>query len=121
MDREPHVDAALGQNIVHFAQLVLRLRHRHAIARNDDDAARGIQNLRRFFRRRRTDRPFAACLVALVWIVPNAPNSTLLNERFMARHMMTERMKPDDPSSAPATISSLLSSAKPMALADKPA
>ena len=39
----------------------------------------------------------------------------------MARHMMMERMNPDDPSSAPATISSLLFSTNPMALADNPA
>ncbi len=39
----------------------------------------------------------------------------------MARHIMMERMNPDDPSSAPATISSLLFSTNPMALADKPA
>ena len=54
-------------------------------------------------------------------MVPNAPKRTFKNERFMARHMMTARMKPDEPSSAPATMSSLLSSANPMALADKPA
>src|ERR1051325_8757274 len=31
--------------------------------------------------------------------VPNAPNSTLVNERFIARHMMIERMSPLDGSS----------------------
>ena len=54
-------------------------------------------------------------------MVPNAPKSTFEKERFMARHMMTERINPEEPSSAPATISSLLSRANPMALADKPA
>ena len=52
---------------------------------------------------------------------PNAPNSTLVNERFIALHMITDRMKPDDPSSAPAMISSLLSSTNPIATADSPA
>jgi hypothetical protein len=45
----------------------------------------------------------------------------LVNERFMAFDMITERMKPEDPSSAPATISSLLSSTNPMAAAERPA
>ena len=39
----------------------------------------------------------------------------------MAWHMMMERMKPEEPSSAPAMMSSLLSSAKPMAQAARPA
>src|SRR2546428_11141270 len=39
----------------------------------------------------------------------------------MARHMITERMKPDEPSSAPAVMSSLLSSTKPIATAESPA
>jgi len=39
--------------------------------------------------------------------VPNAPNSTLVNERFMARHMMIDRIRPDEPSRAPAVISRL--------------
>ena len=49
-----------------------------------------------------------------VWsTAPNAPNRTLRKERFIARHMMIERIRPEAPSSAPATISSLLSSTKP--------
>ena len=52
---------------------------------------------------------------------PNAPNRTLVNERFIAFDMLTERMKPDAPSSAPATINSLLSSTKPIAAAERPA
>ena len=39
----------------------------------------------------------------------------------MARHMMIERIKPLEPSSAPAVTSSLLSSTKPMATAASPA
>ena len=52
---------------------------------------------------------------------PNAPKSTLRNERFIARHMMIARIRPEAPSSAPATISSLLSSTNPNADADRPA
>ena len=52
---------------------------------------------------------------------PKAPNSTFVNERFIALHMITDRMKPDDPSSAPAVISSLLSSTNPIATAERPA
>ena len=58
-------------------------------------------------------------MLACTW--PNAPNSTLVNERFIARHMMIDRIKPLEPSSAPAVISSLLSSTKPIATADRPA
>ncbi len=52
---------------------------------------------------------------------PNAPNSTLRKERFIARHMMIARMIPDAPSRAPATIRSLFSSTMPRAAADRPA
>ena len=69
-------------------------------------------------RAHRTLLGLARC-AACTW--PNAPNSTLVNERFIALHMMIDRMKPDEPSSAPAMISSLLSSTKPMAQADRPA
>lgn len=46
---------------------------------------------------------------------------TLAKLRFIALHMMSARMKPDAPSSAPATISNLLPSAKPIADAASPA
>ena len=39
----------------------------------------------------------------------------------MARHMMIERIKPDEPSRAPAAISSLLFRTNPMATAESPA
>src|SRR5437879_12522235 len=45
----------------------------------------------------------------------------LLNDRFMARDMMIERINPEEPSSAPAIMRRLLSSTNPMALADSPA
>src|SRR5438270_9661046 len=52
---------------------------------------------------------------------PNAPNTTLVNDRFIALDMITERMNPDEPSSAPATISNLLPSTNPIAAAERPA
>jgi hypothetical protein len=45
----------------------------------------------------------------------------LVNDRFIALDMFTERIKPDAPSSAPAMISNLLSSTNPIAAADSPA
>ena len=44
-----------------------------------------------------------------------------MNERFIAFDMFTDRMKPEAPSRAPATISSLLLSANPIAEAESPA
>ena len=49
MNRETDIHAAPRQHIVHFAKLMLGLRHRHAIAGNNDHAARGIQNLSGLF------------------------------------------------------------------------
>jgi hypothetical protein len=45
----------------------------------------------------------------------------LVKDRFMARHMMMDRMRPEEPSSAPAVMSSLLSSTNPIATAARPA
>ena len=58
---------------------------------------------------------------AAAWTDPNAPNSTFVTDRFIALHMISDSTKPDAPSSAPATISSLFSSTKPIATADRPA
>ena len=52
---------------------------------------------------------------------PNAPKSTFPKDRFMARLMMIERMKPEAPSSAPAMMSTLLPMAKPVAEEARPA
>ena len=64
---------------------------------------------------------FASPAAAAGCTWPNAPKSTFVNERFIALHMITDRMSPDDPSSAPAMMSSLFSSTKPMATAARPA
>ena len=52
---------------------------------------------------------------------PNAPNSTLANERFMALLIRIESKKPAAPSSAPAMISTLLPQGKPVADDARPA
>ena len=65
--------------------------------------------------------PISPCSPVASSICPKAPNSTLLNERFMARHMTMARMRPDMPSSAPATISRLFESTKPSSAAEIPA
>ena len=52
---------------------------------------------------------------------PNAPNNTFAKERFIAFDMISDRMKPDAPSSAPAMIRTLLPIAKPVADAARPA
>ena len=60
-----------------------------------------------------------ALLAACTW--PNAPKSTLANDRFIARHMMIERIRPDEPSSVPAAIKRLFFKTKPIATAERPA
>src|SRR6266487_5853327 len=50
---------------------------------------------------------------------PKAPKSTLVNDRFIAFDIMIERIRPEDPSSAPAMIRSLESSTNPMAAAEE--
>ena len=106
MDGEAHVHAALAQRVKKFPYLVLRLGHRHAVAWNDDDRVGGGENgggssavaLRTVL---------ASCpATAAGWTWPKAPKRTLPKERFMAFDMMTDRMKPEEPSSAPARIRS---------------
>src|SRR5471030_3219310 len=51
---------------------------------------------------------------------PKPPRITLKNERFIALHMMYDRIAPDDPTSEPAMISIALFSEKPMPAAAQP-
>ena len=51
---------------------------------------------------------------------PKPPRITLKNERFIALHMMYERIAPDEPTSEPAMISIGLLSEKPMPAAAQP-
>ena len=95
MDAELHVDAALGERVVEFADLVLRLRDGHAVAGDDDDLAGGGENAGGFFGRgAATGRASSRLPAAAVCDWPNPPKSTLVKERFIAFDMMTERMKP---------------------------
>src|SRR6185437_9072955 len=52
--------------------------------------------------------------------LPKPPRITLKNERFIARHMMYDRIAPDDPTSEAAMISIGLFSEKPMPAAAQP-
>ena len=52
--------------------------------------------------------------------MPKPPAITEMNERFIARHMMYDRYAPDDPTSAPVTMSRSFSSRKPDAAAAQP-
>ena len=47
-----------------------------------------------FFRAGAAHGALLALARAVAWICPKAPNSTLVNERFMALHMMMERIRP---------------------------
>ena len=65
---------------------------------------------------------FASCPAAAdACTCPNAPNKTFVKDRFIAFDMITERMNPDDPSSAPAIIRSFEFSTNLIAAADSPA
>jgi hypothetical protein len=58
--------------------------------------------------------------VASTLPLPKPENSTLASERFIALHMICVRMMPEAPTSAPATIRTLLLTAKPAAQAARP-
>src|SRR5471032_2499912 len=51
---------------------------------------------------------------------PKPPRITLKKERFIALHMMYDRIAPDEPTSEPAMISMALLSEKPMPAAAQP-
>jgi hypothetical protein len=51
---------------------------------------------------------------------PKAPNSTFASERFIARHMIWLRMRPDEPTSAPAMMRTWLLMTKPVIAAAMP-
>jgi hypothetical protein len=53
--------------------------------------------------------------------LPKAPKSTFVIERFIARHIRIERIRPENPSSVPAMIRTLLERAKPVAAEARPA
>ena len=121
VDDELHRRAACRELVVQFRDAVLRVRDRHAVARHDDDEARHLERLRGALDRFFLVVPFFAAGGGPACTWPKPPNSTFVNERFIARHMMIDRIRPLAPSSAPATTSRRLSSTKPIATADKPA
>ena len=97
----------LVRAIVQLADAVLGLGHGHAVAGDDDHGPGGVHDLGRVFGRGALGRPL---LDGRRWRpAPGRmpPNSTLANERFIALHMMIERIRPDEPSKAPAAISRL--------------
>ena len=51
---------------------------------------------------------------------PKPPAMTLRKLRFIARHMMYDRIAPDEPTSAPTTMSRSLPSMNPVAAAAQP-
>src|SRR3954453_12403356 len=63
----------------------------------------------------RTDTPPAVLPATTAVSLPNAPNSTLVNERFIALLIRIDRMKPEAPSSDPLMIRMTLPIAKPVA------
>src|SRR5512140_614265 len=62
-----------------------------------------------------------ACAALASCACPKAPNSTLAKERFIALHMITDRMRPEEALTAPAIISRRFSRAKPIAAQAAPA
>ena len=97
MDRELDFDAALGRACREFADLVLRLRDGHAVSGNDDHACARLRECAAASSGLRRPHGLAAAAPRRGRATcPNAPNSTFVNDRFMALHMITDRMKPDD-------------------------
>jgi hypothetical protein len=93
VDRELDGHAALGELVVQLTDAVLGLRDGHAVAGDDDDreacsimaaAFSGVSAL----------YSFCSPATAFCCTWPNAPKSTLPKERFIALHMMMERMRP---------------------------
>ena len=51
---------------------------------------------------------------------PNPPRITDINDRFIALHMMYDKIAPDEPTKAPVTMSKSLPNRKPVAAAAHP-
>ena len=66
--------------------------------------------------------PTGAPLGSAGWpsAVPKPPNTTFKMDRFIARHMLMERIAPEAPTSAPVTMSRSFASMKPAAAAAQP-
>ena len=123
MDRVEDLDAALLELGREVGDRALGLRDGHAVARHDDDQARvgeldrdvgGAGGAHRAVAR----RPSAAATAPAP--PPKPPKKTLAIERFIASAICLVRIEPDAPTSMPATISAVLSSATPAAAALRP-
>ncbi len=86
VDRVLHVAPIALHRVREIADGVLCLRHRHAVARDDDHRAGGVQDLGRLFERGLARAALAAAvpLATLAPAAPNAPKRTLLKVRFIA-------------------------------------
>ena len=83
------LDAFLLEMVGHLAQRVLGLRHRHAVARHDDDLLRVLHDVGGVFGRAELDRTLLAAPPAgPATSPPKPPRMTEMNERFMPLHMM---------------------------------
>jgi hypothetical protein len=78
------------QLVGHFAQRVLGLRHRHAVARHDDDLRGVLHHEGRIVGRALLDRTVSRRRPRRSGVVspPKPPRITEMNERFMPLHMM---------------------------------
>ena len=91
---------ALLSLVGHFADGVLRPRHRHAVARYEMIVCavfmmKAASSVVAEFDRMPLPHPHRRHPVP----PPKPPSTTQMNERFIAWHMMKERMAPDDPTS----------------------
>ena len=79
-----HLDAFLFELVGHLAQRVLGLRHRHAVARHDDDLAGVLQDVGGIVRRALLDGPgLDRAAPAAAASPPKPPRITEMKERFM--------------------------------------
>jgi hypothetical protein len=82
------LDAFRLELVGHLAQRVLRLRHRHAVARHDDDLAGVLHDEGGVLRRADLTGRSPAAAAGPATSPPKPPRITEMNERFMPLHMM---------------------------------
>jgi hypothetical protein len=82
------LDAFLLEMVGHLAERVLRLRHRHAVARHDDDLRSVLQNVGGVLGRADLDRTLLAPPAPAATSPPKPPRMTEMKLRFMPLHMM---------------------------------
>ena len=120
VDRVQDLDAAALELGGEVGDRALGLRDRHAVAGHDDDEPRVGELDRDVGRARRAHRAVDAVVAGAAAAPPpppKPPKKTLPIERFIASAICLVRIEPDAPTSMPATISAVLSSAMPAAAA----